>query len=62
MAQIIEETTEEASDGIFSLKGKCQGLRVTENTESKFILTTEVEDMKRVHHLIIIPSLNAANR
>ncbi|MCE7697572.1 MAG: hypothetical protein K8E24_001535 [Methanobacterium paludis] len=73
--KIIEETTEETSDGIFSLK---EGLTDPENgsneeteelsqnidekgnLESKFILTTEVEDMKRVHHVIIFPSLESA--
>ena len=64
---IIEETTEETSDGIFSLK---EGM-IPEGSEDvpetlddtdlcKFILTTEVEDIKRVHHVIIFPSLESA--
>lgn len=52
---LIEESTEECSDGIFSLKPNL----VDGDIGSKFILTTEVEDMKRVHHLIIFPSLDA---
>ncbi|AEG19276.1 TIGR00375 family protein [Methanobacterium paludis] len=73
--QIIEETTEETSDGIFSLKDGLtdpeegskeetkevsQNIEEKGNLESKFILTTEVEDMKRVHHVIIFPSLESA--
>ena len=38
----------EGSDGIFT-----QG-------DARFILTVEVEDIKRVHHLIIIPSISKA--
>ena len=73
--QIIEETTEETSEGIFSLKEginnpedesedgshKIEDNSVDKNSESKFILTTEVEDMKRVHHVIIFPSLESAH-
>jgi len=59
--KILEETLEESSDGIFSLK---ESARVPEASsseeESKFILTTEVEDIKRVHHLIIFPSIESA--
>jgi uncharacterized protein (TIGR00375 family) len=54
--KLIEDTTEESSDGIFSIK---PDLNAEETAESKFILTTEVEDMKRVHHLIIFPSIEA---
>lgn len=54
--KLIEDTTEESSEGIFSIK---PDLNAEETAESKFILTTEVEDMKRVHHLIIFPSIEA---
>lgn len=54
--KLIEDTTEESSDGIFSIK---PDLNIEETAESQFILTTEVEDIKRVHHLIIFPSIEA---
>ena len=57
---LVEETTEESSDGIFSLKDGVRDQESSENNESKFILTTEVEDIKRVHHLIIFPSIESA--
>ena len=57
---LVEETTEESSDGIFSLKDSARDQESSENNESKFILTTEVEDIKRVHHLIIFPSIESA--
>lgn len=57
--QIIEETTEESSDGIFSLKENLLD-DDSDDIGSKFILTTEVEDIKRVHHLIIFPSIESA--
>ncbi len=57
---LLEETTEESSDGIFSLKDSARDQESSENNESKFILTTEVEDIKRVHHLIIFPSIESA--
>ena len=57
---LVEETTEESSDGIFSLKDSVRDQESSENNESKFILTTEVEDIKRVHHLIIFPSIESA--
>lgn len=48
----LQETLIETSDGIFSLKN--------DDTGVNFILTVEVEDRKRVHHLILIPSFNSA--
>ena len=57
---LLEETTEESSEGIFSLKESAREQESSENNESKFILTTEVEDIKRVHHLIIFPSTESA--
>jgi uncharacterized protein (TIGR00375 family) len=59
--KIVEETTEESSDGIFSLKDSARDpANISEDKLSKFILTTEVEDLKRVHHLIIFPSIESA--
>ena len=56
--QILDETIEETENGIFSIKNK----RIKDDTNStcKFILTVEVEDIKRVHHLIILQSFEAA--
>jgi uncharacterized protein (TIGR00375 family) len=60
---LVEETTEESSDGIFSLKESARDSEeIFDDDLSKFILTTEVEDMKRVHHFIIFPSIEAANK
>ena len=58
--KILEETIEESSDGIFSLKESARLPDEDASGESKFILTTEVEDIKRVHHLIIFPSIESA--
>lgn len=67
---MIEEATEEAAEGIFriikSRKMHNEFLQeeipegISKNPETNLILTSEVEDSKRVHHLIIIPSLEAA--
>jgi len=59
--KLLEETTEESSDGIFSLRDSAVDHdNTSEDQGSKFILTTEVEDIKRVHHLIIFPSIESA--
>jgi len=59
--KLLEETTEESSDGIFSLRDSAVDPdNTSEYQGSKFILTTEVEDIKRVHHLIIFPSIESA--
>jgi len=59
--KLFEETTEESSDGIFSLMDSAIDPEDTsEDKGSKFILTTEVEDIKRVHHLILFPSIESA--
>ncbi len=67
---MIEEATEEATEGIFRVKESKkthneflqeeipEGL--SKNPETNLILTAEVEDSKRVHHLIILPSFEAA--
>ena len=44
----IEESTTYLGDGIYS------------NDDMNFVLTTEVEGRNRIHHLIIIPSLDIA--
>ena len=59
--ELVEETTEESSDGIFSLKESARDPEdISEDEGSSFILTTEVEDIKRVHHLLIFPSIKSA--
>jgi uncharacterized protein (TIGR00375 family) len=67
---MIEEATEETVEGIFrireSKKIHNEFLQeeipegISKNLETNLILTSEVEDSKRVHHLIIIPSFEAA--
>lgn len=42
------------------LEKETEGTYKHPNYETRFILTTEVEDKKRVHHLILIPSLSKA--
>lgn len=49
----LKDALEETSEGIFSIKN-------SKKTDPKFILTVEVEDLKRVHHLILIPSFDSA--
>ena len=51
--ETLKDSLEETSKGIFSIKNN-------RSTDSKFILTVEVEDLKRVHHLILIPSFESA--
>jgi hypothetical protein len=67
---MIEEATEEVDEGVYGIKDAKnmhneflqeeipEGL--SKNPETQLILTAEVEDSKRVHHLIILPSLDAA--
>lgn len=55
--KILHENMEETDEGIYSVKpeeGKAP------NSGCKFILTVEVEDIKRVHHLLFLPSFGAA--
>lgn len=56
----IERNTEEINEGIYALKPEKYSTGNTENQGCNFVLTTEVEDIKRVHHLLILPSLEAA--
>jgi uncharacterized protein (TIGR00375 family) len=62
--QMIEEVTEESADGVYTVKEskKTQDdlLPESENPQPRLILTAEVEDARRVHHLVIIPSFDAA--
>lgn len=67
---MIEEATEEVNQGVFRIRENekvhneflqeeiQEGL--PKNPETNLILTAEVEDSKRVHHLIILPSFEAA--
>jgi len=48
----LNELFGESEDGIFTVKN--------DEDNCKFILTSEVEDLKRVHHLLLIPSFDAA--
>ena len=50
--QELKELFEPSEDGIFTVKD--------DEDNCKFILTSEVEDLKRVHHLLLIPSFDAA--
>ena len=67
--QTIEDNMKPSDNGIYSVKEcddtQTQLLKTVENPETgtgqcKFILTTEVEDKNRVHHLIILPSIESA--
>lgn len=55
--QLLEETIRETENGIFATRNQSE---TDENSGSKFILTVEVEDIKRVHHLLLLPSFEAA--
>ncbi len=48
----LEKLFKQSENGIFTVKN--------DEDNCKFILTSEVEDLKRVHHLILIPSFEAA--
>ncbi|MDO5851829.1 MAG: TIGR00375 family protein [Methanobacteriaceae archaeon] len=51
---ILEEELEETEEGIYKLKDKYP------KTKTQFIITTEVEDNQRIHHLLLIPNLETA--
>ena len=67
---MIEEATEEAKPGIYRIRNTKKihneflqeeiPEKISKNPETNLILTSEVEDSKRVHHLIILPSFEAA--
>lgn len=46
--QMIKDSTEKSAEGIYS------------TPQCKFVLTAELEDRNRVHHLIILPSFESA--
>jgi uncharacterized protein (TIGR00375 family) len=46
----------EERDGFFYFKAEDEG----NNTRTNFVLTVEAEDMRRVHHLLIVPSISKA--
>jgi uncharacterized protein (TIGR00375 family) len=46
----LKENLIEESGGIYAIK----------NSNTKFLITTEVEDKRRVHHLILLPSLSSS--
>ncbi len=46
----IKENLTEESEGIYSIK----------NSKTKFIITTEVEDARRVHHIVLLQSISDA--
>jgi len=48
----------EERNGIFYFTGKDKGKG--KNTNADFVLTVEVEDMRRVHHLLILPAITKA--
>ena len=48
----IKSNFTEVSGGIYKIKNS--------GIKTKFIVTTEVEDSKRVHHIILFPSIEAA--
>lgn len=68
--KMIEDATHEDGEGVFRIaaaeKVHNEFLNeeipagISQNPETKLILTSEVEDSKRVHHLIILPSFEAA--
>jgi uncharacterized protein (TIGR00375 family) len=63
--EIIKDTVEETEKGIYSVnignkEEKFEYGASSSESGSRFILTAEVEDIKRVHHLLIIPHLEAA--
>ncbi|HUV79891.1 MAG TPA: TIGR00375 family protein [Candidatus Bathyarchaeia archaeon] len=47
----------EERNGIFYFKPEDEG---TTHTNTNFVLTVEVEDTRRVHHLLIVPSISKA--
>lgn len=63
--ELIEDSTEEVADGVYSIKEDRRPEKdpdlPSNNQESLLILTAEVEDIKRVHHLLILPSIETAH-
>lgn len=46
----IKHNLSEENEGIYSIK----------NSKTRFLITTEVEDSRRVHHVILFPSISSA--
>src|SRR5659263_447584 len=53
---LYEIKTLKEENGVFKLKAPDSDLK----TYANFILTTEIEDINQVHHLLIIPSISKA--
>ncbi|CAG0958049.1 MAG: endonuclease Q family protein [Candidatus Methanoperedens sp.] len=53
---LCEIKTLKEENGVFKLKAPDSDLK----TDANFILTTEIEDINQVHHLLIIPSISKA--
>ena len=53
---LYEIKTLKEENGVFKLKARDSDLK----TDANFILTTEIEDINQVHHLLIIPSISKA--
>lgn len=64
--QLIEDSTEQVADGVYSIKEDRRPEKdpdlPSQNQEPLLILTAEVEDIKRVHHLLILPSIETAHQ
>ncbi|MBM4240744.1 MAG: TIGR00375 family protein [Euryarchaeota archaeon] len=59
--QMIKNYTKEIDEGIYALKDSKEDPETGLSVDGcNFILTSEVEDRKRVHHLIILPSIESA--
>ncbi len=43
-----------------NVSGENDGAYTIKNSKTEFLITTEVEDVKRVHHLILFPSISSA--
>ena len=56
----IKELEERNGIFYFTGKGKDKGKGKSKNTNTNFVLTVEVEDMRRVHHLLILPAIAKA--
>jgi uncharacterized protein (TIGR00375 family) len=64
--QMIEDTTEESADGVYIVKESIviqDDLTIeSKNPQPAIVLTAEVEDTRRVHHLLFIPSIDTAHQ
>jgi uncharacterized protein (TIGR00375 family) len=63
---LLEKTTEEVNTGFYSIKEDYKNhsddaIATSSNIDPLLVLTAEVEDNKRIHHLIFIPSLETAS-